>query len=169
MFLRHSGTASRAASASRAGRSLSDTTSVGKPASRSTSSTNRARSNRSVPVDGATRRRRYVADAGPLLERLHRLTRADVTTRNRRKARMLDAAYDDLEARIAALREAEELASIRPDLDGAQIMAELGVEPGPVVGEAYRFLLDLRMERGPLGEEPARQALRSWWAARGER
>ena len=113
--------------------------------------------------------RRYVADAGPLLERLHRLTRADVTTRNRRKARMLDAAYDDLEARIAALREAEELASIRPDLDGAQIMAELGVEPGPVVGEAYRFLLDLRMERGPLGEEPARQALRSWWAARGER
>ena len=110
-----------------------------------------------------------MADAGSLLERLHRLTRADVTTRNRRKARMLDAAYDDLEARIAALREAEELASIRPDLDGAQIMAELGVEPGPVVGEAYRFLLDPRMERGPLGEEPARQALRSWWAARGER
>ena len=110
--------------------------------------------------------RRYVADAGPLLERLHRLTRADVTTRNKRKARMLDAAYDDLEERIAALREAEELAAIRPDLDGAQIMDELGVEPGPVVGEAYRFLLDLRMEKGPLGEEMARQALRSWWAAR---
>ena len=110
--------------------------------------------------------RRYVADAGPLLERLHRLTRADVTTRNKRKARMLDAAYDDLEDRIAALREAEELAAIRPDLDGAQIMDELGVEPGPVVGEAYRFLLDLRMEKGPLGEEMARQALRSWWAAR---
>ena len=82
---------------------------------------------------------------------------------------MPDAAYDDLEARIAVLREAEELASIRPDLDGAQIMDELGVEPGPVVGEAYRFLLDLRMEKGPLGEEMARQALRSWWAVRGER
>ena len=113
--------------------------------------------------------RRYVADAGPLLERLHRLMRADVATRNRRKARMLDAAYDDLEARIAVLREAEELASIRPDLDGAQIMAELVVKPGPVVGETYRFLLDLRVERGPLGEKPARQALRSWWAVRGER
>ena len=112
--------------------------------------------------------RRYVADAGPLLERLHRLTRADVTTRNRRRARMLDAAYDDLEARIAALAAAEELAAIRPDLDGEQIMAELGVGPGPVVGEAYRFLLDLRMEKGPVGEELARQALRSWWAARGE-
>ena len=110
--------------------------------------------------------RRYVADAGPLLERLHRLTRADVTTRNRRKARMLDAAYDDLEARIAALARQEELDAIRPDLNGAQIMDELGIEPGPVVGEAYRFLLDLRMEKGPLGEEAARQALRSWWAAR---
>ena len=82
---------------------------------------------------------------------------------------MPDAAYDDLEARIAVLREAEELASIRPDLDGAQIMAELVVKPGPVVGETYLFLLDLRMERGPLGEKPARQALRSWWAVRGER
>ncbi|MBO3724090.1 CCA tRNA nucleotidyltransferase [Actinomyces bowdenii] len=110
--------------------------------------------------------RRYVTDAGPLLERLHRLTRADVTTRNRRKARMLDAAYDDLEERIAALREAEELAAIRPDLDGGQIMAELGLKPGPAVGQAYRFLLDLRMERGPLGQEAAREALHSWWAAR---
>ena len=110
--------------------------------------------------------RRYVTDAGELLERLHRLTRADVTTRNKRKARMLDAAYDDLEARIAALRQAEELAAIRPDLDGRQIMDELGIEPGPVVGEAYRFLMDLRMEKGPMGEELARQALRSWWAAR---
>ena len=108
--------------------------------------------------------RRYVTDAGPLLERLHRLSRADVTTRNRRKAAMLSHAYDDLEARIAALREEEELASIRPDLDGQQIMAELGVAPGPVVGRAYRFLLDLRMERGPLGEDLAREALRSWWA-----
>ncbi|WP_051280940.1 CCA tRNA nucleotidyltransferase [Actinomyces slackii] len=110
--------------------------------------------------------RRYVTDAGPLLERLHRLTRADVTTRNKRKARMLDAAYDDLEARIAGLRQAEELAAIRPELDGGQIMAELGIEPGPVVGQAYRFLLDLRMEKGPQGEEAARQALHSWWAAR---
>ncbi|WP_454931719.1 CCA tRNA nucleotidyltransferase [Actinomyces oricola] len=110
--------------------------------------------------------RRYVTDAGPLLERLHRLTRADVTTRNRRKAAMLAHAYDDLEKRIAALRQAEELAAIRPDLDGEQIMAELGVGPGPVVGEAYRFLLDLRMEKGPVGQEMAREALRSWWAAR---
>ena len=93
------------------------------------------------------------------------LTRADVTTRNRRKAAMLSHAYDDLESRIAALREEEELAAIRPDLDGQQIMAELGLAPGPVVGQAYRFLLDLRMERGPLGEELAREALRSWWAA----
>lgn len=112
--------------------------------------------------------RRYVTDAGPLLERLHRLTRADVTTRNRRKAALLAHAYDDLEARIAQLRQAEELAAIRPDLDGSQIMAELGVGPGPVVGEAYRFLMDLRMEKGPVGEDLARQALRSWWAARGK-
>lgn len=112
--------------------------------------------------------RRYVTDAGPLLERLHRLTRADVTTRNKRKARMLDAAYDDLEARIAQLAAEEELAAIRPDLDGQQIMAELGLEPGPVVGEAYRFLMDLRMEKGPIGEELAREALHAWWAARGE-
>lgn len=112
--------------------------------------------------------RRYVTDAGPLLQRLHRLTRADVTTGNKRKARMLAAAYDDLEERIDELAKAEELAAIRPDLDGEQIMAELGVKPGPVVGQAYKFLLDLRMEKGPLGEEMARQALRSWWAARGE-
>ena len=109
--------------------------------------------------------RRYVTDAGPLLERLHRLTRADCTTRNRRKAMRLEAAYDDLEERIAALAEEEELAKIRPDLDGEQIMAILGVSPGPVVGKAYRFLLDLRMERGPLGEDAAREALEAWWAA----
>ncbi len=113
--------------------------------------------------------RRYVTDAGPLLERLHRLTRADVTTRNKRKARMLDAAYDDLEKRIAELAEQEELAAIRPDLDGQQIMTELGIEPGPVVGEAYRFLMDLRMEKGPVGEEMAREALHAWWAARGQK
>ena len=113
--------------------------------------------------------RRYVTDAGPLLERLHRLTRADVTTGNKRKAQMLSAAYDDLEERIAELAKQEELAAIRPDLDGQQIMAELRIEPGPVVGQAYRFLMDLRMEKGPMGEDLARQALHSWWAARGEK
>ncbi|QTE31662.1 CCA tRNA nucleotidyltransferase [Pengzhenrongella sicca] len=110
--------------------------------------------------------RRYVTDAGPLLERLHRLTRSDSTTRNRRKAARLSAAYDDLEVRIAVLREHEELAAIRPDLDGAQIMSILGIGPGPVVGAAYAFLLELRMERGPLPEEAARAALVEWWDAR---
>ena len=79
---------------------------------------------------------------------------------------MLDRAYDDLEGRIESLRAAEELAAIRPDLDGGQIMAELGVAPGPVVGEAYRFLMDLRMEKGRSEKTWPRQALRSWWAAR---
>ncbi|MDD9205767.1 CCA tRNA nucleotidyltransferase, partial [Georgenia sp. 10Sc9-8] len=110
--------------------------------------------------------RRYVTDAGPLLERLHRLTRADSTTRNQRKAMRLWAAYDDLEARIAELREQEELKAIRPELNGQQIMEILDVPAGPVVGEAYRFLLDLRMERGVIGQEAARQALLAWWAAR---
>lgn len=110
--------------------------------------------------------RRYVTDAGPLLERLHRLTRSDCTTRNRRKADRLRQAQDDLERRIVELREHEELASIRPDLDGAQIMEILGVPPGPVVGEAYRFLLEERMERGPQAPETAEAALRAWWAAR---
>ena len=109
--------------------------------------------------------RRYVRDAGPLLERLHRLTRSDCTTRNRRKAARLAAAYDDLEARIAALQEQEELDKIRPDLDGEQIMAILGIAPGREVGEAYRFLLGLRMDHGPLGEDAAREALLAWWAA----
>src|SRR5690606_4394975 len=97
--------------------------------------------------------------------RLHRLTRADCTTRNRRKAMRLAAAYDDLEERIAQLAEEEELAKIRPDLNGEQIMEILEVPAGPVVGKAYRFLLDLRMERGPLGEDAAREALLAWWAA----
>jgi poly(A) polymerase len=110
--------------------------------------------------------RRYVSDAGPLLERLHRLTRADCTTRNQRKAFRLASAYDDLEERIARLREQEELDSIRPDLDGRAIMAILDVPAGPVVGAAYRFLLDLRMDRGPLGPDAAREALLAWWAAR---
>lgn len=107
--------------------------------------------------------RRYVTDAGDLLERLHRLTRSDCTTRNRRKAARLSAAYDGLELRIAELREREELRSIRPDLDGEQIMAILGVPPGPVVGRAYAFLLELRMDRGPLDEATARDALLEWW------
>lgn len=110
--------------------------------------------------------RRYVTDAGPLLERLHRLTRSDCTTRNQRKAARLKAAYDDLERRIATLREAEELASIRPDLDGTQIMEILGIRPGRDVGEAYRYLLEERMEHGPLGEERARELLLTWWAQR---
>ncbi|BDO40519.1 CCA tRNA nucleotidyltransferase [Cellulomonas sp. NTE-D12] len=110
--------------------------------------------------------RRYVTDAGPLLERLHRLTRSDCTTRNVRKAARLSAAYDDLEERIGRLAEAEELASIRPDLDGTQIMQVLGIGPGRDVGEAYRYLLELRMDRGPLGADAAREELLRWWAAR---
>lgn len=110
--------------------------------------------------------RRYVRDAGPLLERLHILTRADVTTRNRRKADRLGFAYDDLEERIAEIAEAEGVAAVRPDLDGEAIMRLLDLKPGPEVGEAYRFLLELRLEEGPLGEEVAEQRLRDWWAAR---
>ncbi len=110
--------------------------------------------------------RRYVRDAGDQLERLHILTRADSTTRNQRKAARLQRTYDDLEARIAVLADAEELASIRPDLDGTQIMEILDIGPGREVGEAYRFLLDLRMDRGPLGEEQAAEALKAFWAAR---
>ena len=112
--------------------------------------------------------RRYVTDAGPLLERLHRLTRSDSTTRNRRKAERLSARYDELEARIAELRGREELAAIRPDLDGGQIMAILDLAPGPVVGRAYAFLLELRLDRGPLEAEQAREALLTWWATQPE-
>ncbi|PNI08777.1 CCA tRNA nucleotidyltransferase [Arthrobacter sp. AFG7.2] len=112
--------------------------------------------------------RRYVTDAGPLLERLHRLTRSDVTTRNQRKAERLAFAYDDLEARIAALREQESLDAVRPDLDGARIMALLGIKPGPVVGRAYKFLLNERMENGPLPAEEAEARLLRWWAVQPE-
>ena len=112
--------------------------------------------------------RRYVTDAGPLLERLHRLTRSDVTTRNRRKAERLAFAYDDLEERIAKIAEQEELDAIRPDLDGQQIMALLGIKPGPVVGRAYKFLLNLRLDEGQLGEEEATARLRAWWAQQPE-
>ena len=110
--------------------------------------------------------RRYVTDAGDLLEHLHRLTRADVTTRNRRKSRTLSRAYDELEARIDALAEQEEIGRIRPDLDGNRIMEILNLPPGRDVGEAYKHLLELRMEHGPLGEERAEQELRLWWDAR---
>jgi poly(A) polymerase len=110
--------------------------------------------------------RRYVRDAGDQLERLHVLTRADSTTRNRRKVEMLRAAYDDLEARIARLQEQEELDALRPDLDGNQIMQILGIPPGREVGEAYKFLMELRLDEGPLGEERAREKLLRWWSDR---
>ncbi len=110
--------------------------------------------------------RRYVTDAGEQLERLHRVTRADCTTRNRRKADRLAHAYDDLERRIAELREQEELDAIRPDLDGQQIMEILGIPPGRDVGAAYKHMLELRMEHGPLGEERATTELREWWQNR---
>ena len=112
--------------------------------------------------------RRYVTDAGPLLSRLHKLVRSDTTTRNKRKAMMLSATYDDLEDRIARLREQESLDAIRPDLDGAEIMALLGIKPGPVVGRAYRHLLELRMEQGPLDHDAAVAALLAWWASQPE-
>ncbi|WP_439937682.1 CCA tRNA nucleotidyltransferase [Nocardia sp. N13] len=110
--------------------------------------------------------RRYVRDAGDQLERLHILTRADCTTRNQRKADRLRRTYDSLEERIARLSEEEELAAIRPDLDGNQIMAVLGIGPGREVGDAYKFLLELRMDEGPKSAEEAEAALRAWWAAR---
>ena len=108
--------------------------------------------------------RRYVRDAGDQLERLHILTRSDCTTRNRRKAERLEFAYDDLEARIANLTAKEELAAIRPDLDGQQIMATLGIKPGPEVGKAYKFLLNLRLDEGPHTPDEAKNALLAWWA-----
>jgi poly(A) polymerase len=106
--------------------------------------------------------RRYVRDAGPLLDRLHKLTRSDCTTRNAAKARALAAAYDELERRIAELADKEELHRLRPALDGTEIMAVLGVGPGPVVGRAYRYLLELRIERGPMPPEQAAEELRRW-------
>jgi poly(A) polymerase len=109
--------------------------------------------------------RRYVADAGPLLDRLHRLTRSDSTTRNRRKAEALRRTYDHLEERIARLREQEELDAIRPDLDGNAIMEVLGVPPGPVVGRAWKHLKEVRLEQGPLSREDAEAELRRCWSA----
>lgn len=110
--------------------------------------------------------RRYVRDAGDQLERLHILTRADCTTRNKAKAARLRAAYDDLEARIAVLAEEEELNAMRPDLDGAAIMEILQIPPGREVGEAYKYLLELRIDNGPLGPERAKEELLKWWATR---
>jgi len=111
--------------------------------------------------------RRYVRDAGPLLPRLHVLTRADCTTRNRARAARLARAYDSLERRIAELGEQEELARIRPELDGNEIMRILGIGPGPAVGRAYDFLLELRIAEGELGRERVTQELLRWAAAEG--
>ena len=110
--------------------------------------------------------RRYVTDAGPLLPRLHKLVRADCTTRNRRRAARLQANYDDLENRIAELAAKEDLQRVRPDLDGNEIMTTLGIPPGPRVGEAWRYLKELRLDRGPLSKEDATAELLSWWNAR---
>jgi poly(A) polymerase len=110
--------------------------------------------------------RRYARDAGDQLLRLHKLTRADSTTRNKRKAAALQRTYDHLEQRIAVLAEAEELAAVRPDLDGNQIMAILGIGPGRDVGLAYNHLLEVRLERGPMSPEQAQAELLTWWEQR---
>lgn len=107
--------------------------------------------------------RRYVRDAGDQLIRLHKLTRADCTTRNKRKADNLARTYDSLEQRINQLQLEEELNAIRPTLDGQQIMNLLGIKPGPLVGKAYNYLLELRLDRGPMTEEQATQELLTWW------
>lgn len=108
--------------------------------------------------------RRFVRDAGPLLDRLIDLTRSDCTTRNRRKAEQLSDRMDSLEERIAVLAAEEELAALRPDLDGKDVIRLLGIEPGPVVGRALAHLLELRLEHGPLEPERAEVELRAWWA-----
>jgi len=107
--------------------------------------------------------RRYVRDAGPLLTHLHLLTRADCTTRNKKKAESLAKTYDQLEERIALLMEQEELDKIRPDLSGEEIMQILAIKPSPTVGKAYDFLLELRLEKGPIGKEAATEELLTWW------
>lgn len=108
--------------------------------------------------------RRYVTDADDLLDRLHKLVRADCTTRNKRRAAALSSTYDELEERIATLREQEDLARVRPDLDGNAIMELLGLPPGPQVGKAWKYLKDLRLDRGPMTREEAEAALQAWWA-----
>jgi poly(A) polymerase len=111
--------------------------------------------------------RRYVTDAGPLLPRLHKLVRADCTTRNRRKAAALQRTDDELERRIARIAAEEDLARVRPDLDGNEIMALLGVPPGPVVGQAWNYLKELRLDRGPLEHDQAVMELLRWARERG--
>ena len=111
--------------------------------------------------------RRYITDAGPLLPRLHKLVRADCTTRNKRRAARLQANYDQLEARIDELAAQEDLARVRPDLDGNQIMQLLDIPAGPQVGEAWRYLKELRLDRGPLTDDEARAELLAWWRSRG--
>ncbi|MDT5026139.1 MAG: poly(A) polymerase [Micromonosporaceae bacterium] len=113
--------------------------------------------------------RRYVTDAGPLLDRLHKLTRSDCTTRNRRKAAQLSADYDALEQRIARIEEEEDLARVRPDLDGNAIMELLGLPPGPLVGQAWRYLKELRLDRGPLSHDEAVEELLRWAQEQGLR
>jgi poly(A) polymerase len=110
--------------------------------------------------------RRYVADSGPLLPKLHKLVRADCTTRNKRRAARLQANYDQLEARIAELAAKEDLARVRPDLDGNEIMQLLGIPAGPQVGQAWNFLKELRLDRGPLSRDEAVAELRAWWNAK---
>ena len=108
--------------------------------------------------------RRYVRDAGPHLDLLNELTRCDCTTRNAAKARALARRMDELEDRIEELRQREELDALRPDLDGNQVMQLLGIGPGRAVGQALAFLMELRLDEGPLGEEEAAARLRAWWA-----
>ena len=110
--------------------------------------------------------RRYVTDAGPLLDKLHKLVRADCTTRNKRRAARLQANYDDLEQRIAELAAKEDLQRVRPDLDGNEIMRILGIPAGPEVGQAWRHLKELRLDRGPLEHDEAVAELQKWWNAR---
>jgi poly(A) polymerase len=110
--------------------------------------------------------RRYVRDAGDLLNELNVLTRCDCTTRNERKAAQLSKRMDDLEERIAELAAAEELASIRPELDGDRVMEVLGIGPGREVGAALKFLLDIRLDEGLIGENEAQRRLQEWWAER---
>jgi poly(A) polymerase len=111
--------------------------------------------------------RRYVTDAGPLLDRLHRLVRSDCTTRNKRRAAALARSYDGLEARIARIQAEEDLRAVRPDLDGNEIMRLLGLPPGPLVGTAWRHLKELRLDRGPLPHDEAVAELRRWAAGQG--
>ena len=110
--------------------------------------------------------RRYVRDAGPLLNELNVLTRCDCTTRNERKALMLSQRMDELEARIAELAKNEELAALRPELDGAQVMEMLSIGAGRQVGEALTFLMEIRLEEGLLGDAEVRRRLEQWWATK---